>query len=152
MLDGWSKRTDDVGEIVDEYFRLAKLWKPYKHGIESIAFQRVLTHLMREEMFRKKYYFEPIKVMNTQAKDERIRGILQPRFKSGYVVFAKEFPKLKAQLLAFPSTLEHDDWPDALAGAVALLDPFAGQAGSEATQAYQPLDKWLGGKEWRARV
>src|SRR5690606_12084528 len=55
VLDEWVKRGALPRETVDAYFRMAQQHRCTMHGVESIAFQASLVHLMREEMFRKKY-------------------------------------------------------------------------------------------------
>jgi hypothetical protein len=148
-LDGWSKRGAAPREIVDKFFEFSKSWKAVRHGIESQQYQAALIHLTREEMFRKKHYFEIEAVTHSAGskKMERIKGILQPRFASGYVRLAKIFPELQVQLLDFPNA-KHDDWPDCLAGAIALLDPYAAQAAGDkdlSEDEYPPLDEVVGG-------
>lgn len=117
-----------VREQVDHYFRLSKLHECRYHGVESIAYQAALTHLLREEMFRKKRYFEitPIVHASNTKKEDRISGILQPRYSAGYVRHAKRFPESEAQLLDFPNGKL--DRIDADSMAVGLLDPHAAMA------------------------
>lgn len=111
---------------VDEYFRLSKLYLPQRHGVEAVAYQAALVHLLREEMFRRGHYFEIEKQTHTQKKTERVEGILQPRFANGYIIFTKRFPLLEQQLLDWPKSKK--DLPDVLAMAIALLDPYAAAA------------------------
>lgn len=147
VLDVWGKRGATPREQIDIYFEKAKLWRPQKHGIESIGYQAALIHLMREEMFRKKYYFEPIPITHKQKKEERVEGILQPRFAAGYIVFRRRFPLLEQQLLDWPNGKM--DEPDALAMMIALLDPYAALASPEdfdlAKDEYESLERAMGG-------
>lgn len=142
VLDGWGKRGADQYEVAEEYFRLHKLYRCRYAGIETVAYQAALAVTMREQMFRKGYYFEidevnPVQRKNlypsgSARKSERILGILQPRFGAGAIIFSKTFPKLKAQLLDYqPGDDAHDDWPDCLAGLVIGLDPTAAYAAGE---------------------
>lgn len=155
VLENWSKRGATPREIVDQYFDMAKRWSIDRrcHGFEGNGYQAALEYLLREEMFRKKYYFEPIKITNTVDKKKRIKGILQPRFAGGYVFFSTPCPKLETQLLDFENTV-HEDHSDALAGAVALLDPFAASAADETSDLgkdeYLPLEEELG--NWRSEI
>lgn len=151
VLDEASGRGMHPREAIDHYFRLSKRWNCTRHGVESIAYQASLIHLMREEMFRRKHYFEIIPITHKVKKSERILGILQPRYANGYIVHTKHFPKLVTQLMDFPRG--HDDHPDALAGSIALLDPYAAQAAGDqdlADDEYPPLDEVFGGTGWRA--
>lgn len=146
MTDGGRHHVLDVtgeigmhpGEQVDEYFRLHFKWEPTKHGIEAIAYQQALIHLMQEEMFRRaktfgsKAYFEIEAIRHgKQAKVRRVEGILAPRYKAGYITHQAVFPLLESQLFEWPSGKK--DFPDVVAMAVAMLDPYAGYA-------FQPED------------
>lgn len=130
VLDGWGKRGASPREIIDEYFRLSKQFKCTGHGVESQAYQAALVHLLREEMFRKKHYFEVTPVTHSLQKARRIMGIVYPRYASGYILCAKVLPKLETQCYDYnPARKEQkDDWPDALAGVISLLDPYAASA------------------------
>ncbi len=146
---GWTERFK-----VDEYFRLHKKWSCTKAGIESVSYQRALESLLREEMFRKKYYFVINPVRHQElATQERILGILEPRYSNGYIHHVRRFKKLEAQLLDFrPGVETPDDYPDSLAGAIQLLEPFAAMAADEGTDLaadeFEPLEKVFAG-EWR---
>lgn len=141
---------------VDKYFELAKMYRchPDMHGVESIAFQAALIHLLREEMFRKKWYFEPKKITHKDLSHEqrnkiaRIRGILQPRYASGYVTHQRHIPNYEAQLLDFPRGKR--DGPDVASMVVTMLDEVAGVAGGQDTyeDQYEPLEEIFDG-DWR---
>jgi len=101
-----------------------------KVGIEAVAYQQALVHLVREEMFRKKTYFEIEEIRHGNvAKERRVEGVLQPRYANGYVVHTKVFPGLEVQLKDWPNNKK--DFPDAVAMAVTLLDPWASAAAPE---------------------
>lgn len=148
VLDMFSGRGLSPREQVDKYFEFLLRWRPQKAGIESNAYQKALVHLVREEMFRKKFYMEITPVRNATAKNQRINGILQPRYAAGYVRHVRRFGDLESQLIDFPNG-KHDDAPDAVAGGVALLDPYAPMAAGEdmGKDQYAPLDEILG--DWR---
>lgn len=120
----------DIGvpprEQIDEYFRLSLRWNVNRHGVESIGYQAALVHLMREEMFRRKRYFEIIPITHSMKKEERVEGILQPRYAAGYITHRTNFPLLVQQLLDWPRGKM--DFPDSAAMAIALLDPYAAAA------------------------
>lgn len=153
VTDMWGKQGATVREQIDTYFELSQKWDCTLHGIESIAFQAVLVHLVREEMFRKRRYFEVTPIThskNPQSKEERIVGILQPRYANGYIVHSRSFPLLETQLQDFPSGKR--DLPDALAMLVHLLDPAAplaiGEGKDPAEDEMPPLDEVFEG-DWR---
>ena len=155
VLETWGARTADQRLVIDRMFDCYRRWADESPsitvGIEAISFQRVLVHLMREEMFRKKLYFEVIPVTHAnvpKVKPDRIKGILLPRFAAGYVALCCECPELTSQLMDFGRPGVHDDFPDALAGAVALLDPFAAAASGEVDltkDMFPPLKEVIGG-------
>lgn len=143
IRDYWQKRGAHPRDQIDRFFAMAMIHRPQRHGVETVAFQRALVHLMQEEMARYGYFFEVVKVHNTQQKDERIRGILGPRFAAGYVFFDRKMPELETPLLDYPAGKV--DGPDSLAGAIALLDDFSGSAaGKEFDDEYPPLETILG--------
>ena len=150
VVDTWGKQGATPREQIDQFFlmraRYADKGGAVRSGVEATAFQRALVHLMREEMFRRHTYFELEAITHSAAKTDRIMGILQPRYAAGVVWHTRRHPELEAQLLDFPNG--HDDFPDALAMAVALLDPFAAQAADpehdlEADE-FLPLEELLG--------
>lgn len=144
VLEVWAKQGAGPREQIDTYFELASKWTCTLHGVESIAFQAALIHLMREEMFRKRQYFEIIPITHSQKKEERIEGILQPRYAAGYIHHNRHFPLLETQLQDWPSGKR--DVPDALAMAISLLDPAAplalGGNSDPADDEYEEQEEW----------
>lgn len=149
VLESWGEKGCTPRDLVNEFFRLVKLHQPQRYGVESNAYQAALVHLLREEMFRQGTYFEIVPVTHSSRKEERILGILQPRYAAGYISHVRHFPKLEAQLLDFrPGVEQHDDYPDSLAGAIALLDPYAAHAVGDtdlAEDEMPPLEEMIGG-------
>lgn len=147
VLDGWGKRGASEREKVDKYFEYVTRFNSRYNGVESTAYQAALVQILREEMFRKGKYFEITPVKYKTKKEIRLQAVLQPRYAAGYVFHSRHFPELESQLFDFPNAA-HDDWPDALAGALILLDPIAAQAADPDTDLaddeYEPL-----GDEWR---
>lgn len=150
VLDIWGKMGATPREQIDKFFEWQKLYDCSLCGVESIAFQAALIHLMREEMFRKGQYFEIIPIKHSQKKEERIEGILQPRYANGYIQHVRHFPLLETQLLDWPNGKR--DYPDALAMMIALLDPAAALAGGNdndpGKDEYPDLETVFEG-EWR---
>jgi hypothetical protein len=143
-------------EQVDEYFARAMKYECNSdmHGVESIAYQAALVHLLQEEMARKRWFFTPVKITHKDLSHEqrnkiaRIRGILQPRYSNGYVTHQMHFPTYEGQLLDFPRGKK--DGPDVASMCVTLLDPVAGAAAPEDSfeDEYEPLEEIFGG-DWR---
>lgn len=113
-------------EQVDKYFELSMKWMCNRHGVESVAYQAALVHLLREEMFRKRHYFEINELLpgSDKRKHERIEGIVQPRTSASLVTFNQRWVDLELQFLQWP----HGgmDGPDVIAMCMAQCDPYAG--------------------------
>ena len=162
VLDVFMDRGLSPREQVDKFFELHFLWDCTKHGVEAVAYQKALIHLMREEMFRKgklhgaRSYFniEPI-LHGKTGKVERVEGILSPRYAAGYITHQRRFPEYEEQLLDWPNGKK--DGPDVVAMAVTLLDPVAAFAFDPenddedklAKDQFRPLDEVLEG-DWRS--
>jgi hypothetical protein len=162
VLDIFMDRGMTPRSQIDKYFELHFAWDCNKHGIEAIAYQKALIHLMKEEMFRKgktygsRAYFEidEIKHGNT-GKIERVEGVLSPRYAAGYITHQRRFPEYEEQLLDWPNGKK--DGPDVVAMAITLLDPlaaFAYDAEDEdedklAKDQYPALDRVFEG-DWRS--
>jgi len=146
LEEHWTKRGASPREQIDIFFELCIKWQPNQHGIESNGFQKALVHLMREEMFRKKYYFEPIAVHHSKGKDERVLGVLAPRYAGGYIWHARYFPDMETELLDWGARGSKRDGPDSWAACVTLLDPYAGEAAEDdiSKNEYPPIDVVLG--------
>lgn len=142
---------------IDKYFELHfryGLTNLNPHGIESNAYQKALVHLVKEEMFRKAKefgptaFFEVTPVTHGNNKHERVEGVLQPRYASGYIHHQRAFPLYETQLLDWPNGKK--DLPDATAQAVTLLDEVAGIVAGDMIEEdiYEPLEEIFEG-EWR---
>ena len=104
-------------EIINDMFRVDDLYTPITIGIEKTGLEEFLMQPLRQEQLRRAYAI-PVRPMDApKGKIDFIRG-LQPFFKAGEVIFAKELPQLQAQLLGFPTGLI--DIPNALAYALKL--------------------------------
>lgn len=152
IMDFWSKVGASPREQIDKFFELYSQYKCTVTGVESNAYQAALVHIMEEEMARKKVYFEINKIMHYQKKEERIEGILQPRYAAGYIEHSRIFPVYEAQLLDYPNGLV--DGPDVVSMAIALLDPYSANAGNDGDEDTvggdegQDLEELMDG-EWR---
>lgn len=146
VTDGEGARGMEMDAIITEFFRQHKLRSGTGHasfaGIEANAFQAALVVTMRQEMFKRSYYFNLEPVTHAKKKSERFKGILQPRFQNGFITFTRKFKKLEAQLLDFlPNRDGKDDWPDTLCGAIECLDAVAGFYAEESTDEEDPYNE-----------
>lgn len=129
VLDMWMKQGAPMSEQIREYFRLKVLWDCTIHSVESVAYQAALGQAIREQMFiqaktyGQKAYFEVRDVWPQGRKEERVEGILQPLMAAGYLTFQQIWPELELMFYGWPD--EKKDGPDAIAAAIANLDPYA---------------------------
>jgi hypothetical protein len=147
----WAQRGAKPRDIIDAFFNYSKRYGASHHGVEANQYQAALVHLIRAEMFKKKHYFDILPIIHGSktSKYTRIKGVLQPRYSNGYIQHYVPIPELESQLLDFPSGV-HDDHPDGLAGAIALLDPVAGAgAGNEDEVQEDPVDTEEFNEGWR---
>jgi hypothetical protein len=137
LMDMWSKVGASPREQVDAYFDLHFKHFADKHGVESIAFQAALVHLLYEEMFRKsqtfgnRAYFQITPITHSKQKERRIEGVLAPRYSAGYITHQRRFRELESEALDWPHGKK--DHLDVFAMAVTLLDPVAAFAGPQET-------------------
>ena len=147
----WGKLGASEDEKVTQFFKIQKELGSRRNGIESVSYQAALLETFHTEMFRRKQYFEIEGVPHKTKKTERIRGVLRTPFFNGRIIFTRHFPELEAQLLDFRQDLDDqpDDYPDALAGMVKLLDPHAAAAAGEQDLAEDEYEDWEDGDcEW----
>lgn len=104
-------------QIVSELFKLDADYRPVLIGIERDGLEEFILQPLRHEQIKRGQAI-PIRALKApKGKIDFIKG-LQPFFKAGEVVFAKELPQLREQLLGFPTG--RIDIPNALAYALML--------------------------------
>lgn len=151
VVDQWGKLGPTSREIIDKYFEFQRIYKTRRNGFEANGFQGILEHLFREEMFRKRQYFEITPVTHSVNTDSRVELILQPRYAAGYVKHVRVFAKLETQLLDWNPPGHHNDYPDGVCSAIEMLDPHAalaldpGAGKKPEDDEYEPLDFAVGG-------
>lgn len=129
VLDMWLKQGTPMSEQIHQYFDMKMAWDCTHHSCEAVAYQAALSQSIRELMFIKakkfgqKAYFEIRDTWPQGRKEERVEGILQPLMAAGYLTFQQIWPELEIMFHGWPD--EKMDGPDALAGAVANLEPYA---------------------------
>ena len=69
-------RGHDPGWTVNECFRLSEKYKPRKWIVESLAYQRTLSWLLREAMKAKRKYFLVSEFTDQRSKHQRIEDAL----------------------------------------------------------------------------
>lgn len=114
-------------EKTDEYFKVQRDLNARFCGVESIAYQAALISTFQEAMFRKNQYFEITAITHKTRKTIRIVDTLVGRIASGYIRFERRFPEIEVEAADFRTDTDDqkDDFLDALAACVQLLDPTA---------------------------
>jgi len=116
VWDGYGPRWKP-DEIISDMFKVDDQYHPVTIGVERDGLEEFILQPLRQEQMRRAYAI-PIRPMKApKGKLDFIRS-MQPFFKAGEVVFAKELPELRAQLLGFPTGAI--DIPNALAYAMIL--------------------------------
>ncbi len=146
MLDEWGGTGKTPREKIDMFFEKHLQWQTTHNGIEAQQYQKSLIFLMKEEMARRGYFFviTPIVQGSHITKDNRIVGILSPRYMNGYIRHLRPLPQLEGNLLDWPNGKK--DFADAAAMAMTLLGQSAGLVVPEEKRAlpeYEPLPEQL---------
>lgn len=120
-LDEWGGVGKTPTEMLDAYFRLHQKWQCTLAGFEAQAYQKVLAFLLREEMAKRRYWFvaQPVIRGSKVTKDDRIVGLLSPRYLAGFLRHLRPFPGIEGNVGDWPNGKK--DYADALASALALL-------------------------------
>lgn len=104
-------------EIVDLAFRISGDYAPVAVGIEEDGLNEWLAQPIRHEQLKRRLAIPYRGVRAPRGKDDFIRG-LQPFFAAGEVLWVRELPELREELLQFPTGRK--DAPNALAYALNL--------------------------------
>jgi hypothetical protein len=86
IFECFGRRMMTPSDQIDMVFELVKRYNLKQFGIEAIAYQAALVHLLKEEMFERGIYFEVVEIRHVGNKDgvptkkePRIQHILHPR-------------------------------------------------------------------------
>lgn len=147
VLETFGKVGMDPTEQIEKFFELHFRWLRHlppemqKHGIEAIAFQRVLIPMVRMKQVEfsqphtlsdgtrmpgwgTQAYFEVLPIFHGRTeKTARIKGIMKPLIWAGQVSFETRHAATHTQFTDFPNG-SLVDIPDVCAMAIALLDPY----------------------------
>lgn len=132
----YTKANLGTDELVEEIIRHHLLYKS-RVGMETVVFQKVLLHPLREAMRRYGIAFgvKDLHPIGNQRKEFRIAGILQPAFASGKIFLRSDMAELERELSWFPA-ISNYDLLDALSYAVQM----ATKPDFEAKRTQSPLD------------
>jgi predicted phage terminase large subunit-like protein len=108
--------------------------KPNVIGFESVGFQRVIKRWI-DERARRAGVYVPIREVDQKGINKEARiSRLSPLVENGTVLFPeKGAERLIEQMITFPKG-DHDDGPDALEGAVSLLNSLGTATGFRAAK------------------
>jgi len=108
-------------EVIERLFSTNKDVRPAGMSVEVIGqAQMLLSQIHEQENQRNEYLpIEEIKTRAGEAKEARLRSILQTRFERGKIMVRNDMIDLLAQLSTYPSS-KHDDLLDALSDAIAI--------------------------------
>lgn len=104
-------------KIIEDMFTTFDEYQPITIGVEKDGLEEFVLQPLRVEQTRRHQIIPVVAMAAPPGKLAFIRS-LQPFFTSGEVVFAKELPVLKEQLLSFPTG--RIDVPNALAYALRM--------------------------------
>jgi hypothetical protein len=90
-------------------------------GFEKAKLEKVIKHLLKQEMKRRNHYLIFKDLAWDKDKNERILTRLQPRYVQHAIYHRHGMGELENQLIRVPSGV-HDDLPDAEQGLVQLLE------------------------------
>src|SRR6185369_2208089 len=104
-------------KIIDDMFQTNETYAPIALGVEKTGLEEFLMQPLRTEQV-KRHMILPLKVMPAPVGKIPFIRSLQPYFAAGEVVFAKDLPVFRQQLLSFPTG--RIDIPNALAYALRM--------------------------------
>lgn len=116
----WAKKCP-AHKALEQAVELIRQYNPRIFGVETIGVGFDMYRQLRERLAKEKLYFTKVKPIAAHAernKEKRIEN-LEPLIESGFLRFRKDQNLLFEQMEQFPNG-QHDDCPDALAGAVDL--------------------------------
>lgn len=120
VLDAWLRRATPAAQAA-QLIAMAQRWQCGRCGVESNGFQELLCDLIERERRERGLALSVEPVAHTANKVARISR-LEPPVANGWIQFRSDLtPELFQQLGQFPRGA-HDDGPDALEGAVAMLE------------------------------
>lgn len=120
LLEYVLNRGHDPSWTTAEFFRLALKWRPQRIIIESIAYQRVLSWLLRRAMEAQRIFFAIEEYSDRRSKSIRIVDALNGLAANGKLWIRHEHTDFLQQFTDYPD-VNHDDLLDATAIVVAAL-------------------------------
>lgn len=126
-------------EMIDDMFQTSLTYNPIAIGVEADGLEEFIMQPLRTEQI-KRHQILPIKKMKAPTGKISFIRSLQPYFAGSEIVFAKDLPTLKQQLLSFPTG--RIDVPNALAYALRMrpgLPIYENFSGKNVAEELAPL-------------
>lgn len=125
ILETWSAKSPDPEEFTNAFFSLAARYRPFKVGVETHLFQRMLKWYLEREMTRRREYYTLIPVEDKRQKEVRIIQTISRYASNGKLHILPGMSELREQFYAFQqnATGQRDDFLDALSIALDLISP-----------------------------
>ena len=113
-----------VGQLINAMFEEAERASGLaKLGLETVAFQKALMYILKDEMRRRNHYL-PLQELKADKNKIRRAAMIQPAWENGDIYISRQHKDLIRELTEFPFS-EHDDTVDCLAYFEQLLAPAA---------------------------
>ena len=121
LLDEWGGTGKTPRDKINQFFLFHERYITTHNGIEAVAYQAALIYLMKEEMAARRYFFPitPIRQGRDVTKEQRIEGMLSPRYNNGIIRHLKPLSGVEGNLADWPNGKK--DYADAFAMSLTLL-------------------------------
>lgn len=125
LLDYVLNRGHDVNWSIAKTFELAQRWRVSQIVVETVAFQKVLADLLRQEMIRRQKYYPLFEYKDKRSKFNRVTGVIAPIAALGLIHCRERHTDFIRQFTDFPGSTHDRDLIDASAIALDhIINPF----------------------------
>lgn len=122
-LASYRKRGHSPDWSINTFFQILAYWKPVAVGWESVAYQRVMAKLLREEMIKRRQYAIVYEITSTEKKYTRIVNDLTGPCSAGAFYVLPGDTDFRNQFEEYPN-VSHDDDLDSTSLALRTLKKF----------------------------
>lgn len=121
----------EVDWTIDAFFTYLQKYKPRATGVESVAYQRTLATLIRNEMRKRRNFLTQIvEIVDKRSKFHRISGELGTLGANGFLHVNERLQIFIQQFVEYPG-VSHDDHLDSVALAIMASREVYGYYGIE---------------------
>lgn len=123
LLEYSLQRGHDPSWTVAEFFRMAAKWNPYRVMVESVAYQRTLSWLLRQAMQEQRHWYVIEEFDDKRRKFDKIVDGLNGPAANGRIFIRREHTEFIENFRDYPA-VEHDDLMECVGlGVTALQGP-----------------------------